>query len=109
MADIFGEDLFEKESLKDIFDGLVGISEVKPFECVGTNEEINLALAMCIEQYKEDKVKLPCLLRYFNDKMSVSDILKTKYLLKDFNDVNNIPKEFMPFIKEMQKYVSGIN
>jgi UDP-N-acetyl-alpha-D-muramoyl-L-alanyl-L-glutamate epimerase len=41
---MFGEDLFEKESLKGIFAELRGETEVKPFDCVGTPEEVRYAV-----------------------------------------------------------------
>ena len=46
MMQIFGEDLLDKPSLQQYFDELTGIAEVKPFECVGTVEEVNRALSM---------------------------------------------------------------
>lgn len=41
---IFGEDLLDKPSMVSYFDELTGIAEAKPFECVGTLEEVNQAL-----------------------------------------------------------------
>ena len=41
--DIFNKDLFEDESLIPLFNELLGIDWIKPFECVGTNEEMVLA------------------------------------------------------------------
>ena len=46
MQHIFGEDLLDKPSLQQYFDELCGIAEVKPFECVGTIDEVNRALSM---------------------------------------------------------------
>lgn len=46
MIRIFGEDLLNKPSLQQYFDELTGIAAVKPFECVGTVEEVNKALTM---------------------------------------------------------------
>lgn len=44
MISIFGEDLLDKPSLTQYFEELSGISKYKPFECVGTIEEVNEAL-----------------------------------------------------------------
>ncbi len=44
MIDIFGEDLLNKKELQQYFDELSGISKYKPFECVGTIDEVNEAL-----------------------------------------------------------------
>ena len=40
LTDIFGEKLLDKESLDTEFKELTGISENKPFECVGTRREV---------------------------------------------------------------------
>ena len=41
---IFNKDMFADSSLKELFKELLGISGIKPFECVGTNEEVILAM-----------------------------------------------------------------
>lgn len=46
MIHIFGEDLLDKPSLQQYFDELTGIAENKPFECVGTVDEVNRAMEM---------------------------------------------------------------
>ena len=55
LAEHIGENLLDKSSLKKYFNELTGIAEVKPFECVGTIEEVNLALALLVERYPESK------------------------------------------------------
>ena len=46
MIHIFGEDLLDKPTLQQYFDELTGIAENKPFECVGTVDEVNRAMEM---------------------------------------------------------------
>ena len=41
---IFGKDLMADESLRPIFEELNGTAPVKPFECVGTVEEVNACI-----------------------------------------------------------------
>ena len=60
---IFNKDLFEDMELKEYLDELTGISDVKPFECVGTLDEANLALSTTIDKYGDKK--LPLLLNYY--------------------------------------------
>lgn len=43
---IFGTDMFQNAELITLFKELMGISGIKPFECVGTNEEVILALRL---------------------------------------------------------------
>jgi hypothetical protein len=58
---VFGENLFEKEELLSVLQDLCGLTKEKPFECVGTIDEVCLALAQAVKQYD----KLPFLLQYF--------------------------------------------
>ncbi len=64
MINIFGENLFENYDLKKYFDELTGISEYKPFECVGTVEEVNVALCMAIKKFYGNEEK-PALIKYY--------------------------------------------
>lgn len=62
MKKIFGKDLFEDASLWPIILALVGKTDAKPFECVGTIKENRLALQLNLTRHKEP---LPPLLKKF--------------------------------------------
>ncbi|HOW32710.1 MAG TPA: hypothetical protein PLP88_14190, partial [Bacteroidales bacterium] len=47
---IFGKNLYEDASLIGYLKQLTGIDDVKPFECVGTIDEVNAALVMFIRR-----------------------------------------------------------
>ncbi len=49
LVKIFGCNMLEKSKLYEMFDGLVLDSEDKPFECVGTRDEIRLSLEMALK------------------------------------------------------------
>lgn len=55
MEKYFGENLLKKETLKKYLEELTGLAEVKPFECVGTVEEVNIAMALFVERYPESQ------------------------------------------------------
>ena len=67
LVEIFGYNLFENRDLKGYFDELRGEADVKPFECVGTVDEVNAALCLAIENYS---TKLPYLLDLFKNENS---------------------------------------
>ena len=46
---IFNKDLFEDGNLIPLFNELLGIDWIKPFECVGTNEEMVLAFRLILQ------------------------------------------------------------
>ena len=54
MVSIFGEDLLDKPEMEQYFDELRGVAPNKPFECVGTIDEVNKALEM-IRESRRDK------------------------------------------------------
>lgn len=95
IIDIFGEDLFEKENLLKTFIELCGYSENKPFECVGTYDEIRFAVTKNIQNLELQKEELPYLLKYYKDNFELSN----ENLLKFYNENNNVPEEFEKILK----------
>ncbi len=65
MKSIFDKDLFDDENMLQYFNELTGITDVKPFECVGTVDEVNIALKMIIDKRKGEA--LPYLLKYYSE------------------------------------------
>lgn len=55
LNNIFNKKLFEDKELKQTFLELVGKAESKPFECVWTIKEINIAISLRIAKYGIDK------------------------------------------------------
>lgn len=94
LIDIFGCDLYEDASLLDTFKELLGYSETKPFECVGTYGEVRFAVSLLIEKLDDD---LPYLLRYYKDNYPLS--LDTDYRLH-YNKNNNLDSSFESIVKD---------
>ena len=100
LVNIFEEDMFENKELVNTFDELLGYSETKPFECVGTYEEVRYATSMTIS--KLNNTELPYLLNYFKNKYPLE--LETNYE-RLFNNEHNLPKEYEELVrKELDKY-----
>lgn len=59
---IFGKDLFDDPNLQLYFDQLTGKEPTKPFECVGTIDEVHTALTMTTERWYA-KAEKPALLK----------------------------------------------
>lgn len=85
---IFGQDLFEKESMFPVFESLLAENELKPMECVGTSDETWLSLflalpehgATCFLQCKEHVIramgpKLMPLLEAYNPEHLIPEFL----------------------------------
>lgn len=63
LNNIFGKNLLDDINLLKYFRELTGIDKVKPFECVGTRDEVNEAINLTIQKYGEKE--LPVLLREY--------------------------------------------
>ena len=60
---IFGKDLLADESIRPIYEELNGTAEVKPFECVGTVEEVRA----CMEAVNGNRNQVNVILNRFNN------------------------------------------
>jgi hypothetical protein len=60
---ILGKNLFEDENLLLFLNQLTGIADEKPFDCIGTIDEVNLALGETIRKHNDSE--LPVLLDYY--------------------------------------------
>ena len=67
LDEIFHADLLDDVSLYNIFVGLINPDTTKPFECVGTREEINFSLKLAVEQYVANNEPLPALLKWYRE------------------------------------------
>lgn len=93
LINIFGEDMFQKEVLLNTFIELCGYGKNKPFECVGTYEEINFAISKTITKLEKENKELPYMLKFYKENYKLVDT-SNNYLLKQFSKENNLPKEF---------------
>jgi hypothetical protein len=50
MVRIFGDNLYDKSELLPILHELLGLTDIKPFECVGTPEEMMVAMKMAYDK-----------------------------------------------------------
>lgn len=104
LVSVFGNDMLNDEDMIKDFDGLIGLSGVKPFECVGTPKEINLALCLLDRKTVGEK---PLLLKRFSENVNENEIDFS--LLKSYNASHNIPDKFLPQMMEMYSYVAEDN
>ncbi|ANU47074.1 hypothetical protein ADH76_30640 [Enterocloster clostridioformis] len=65
VMDIFGRNMLDDWYMKETLDQLIGIEEEKPFECVGSRDEINTAIVLTIKGLEEAGEALPRLLSYY--------------------------------------------
>lgn len=92
LVGIFKQNLLDNPDLEKILDELTGKTDIKPFECIGTVEEVNAALYEAVIMYNKDE--LPHLLKKFQQR----GILK-----------NNSPDDIQQRLKRIEPdhYVPG--
>lgn len=91
LVKIFKEDMYEKEDLLKTFLELTGNGETKPFDCVGTFEEVNFAISKTIENIEKENKRLPYLLKYYKENYKLVDT--SNDITKRYNDENNLNKQ----------------
>jgi len=82
LVDIFGENMLDVPDNFEVYKSLVGLTDKKPFECVGTFEESQAAFVLLFEnlQWKDSLVVLEMNKNNFN--VDVDNFLN---LEKDYN------------------------
>lgn len=94
---VFGKDIFEEKLLIKHLDELSGIAEEKPFECVGTIDEVNAALRFITSQSEPEK--LPFLLSHYHQKTQNAPPT-FQQLLSQYNHENFLPIQFEEILKK---------
>lgn len=85
---IFGKAMLDDSSLKPIFDELRGKTESKPFECVGTIDEVEGSLKHAQKEYFEEKLLSDSGIKRLKDSdPSLKQWNRHHFLSKDFEDV----------------------
>lgn len=84
---IFGKSMLDDESLKLYFAQLIGKEAQKPFECVGTVDEVNSALTLTIERFYSSNNR-PLLLKDYELGSAVVP-------LNTLSDEHNVPEELL--------------
>ncbi len=98
LVSIFGYDMFQNPNLLQLFIGLFNPDATKPFECVGTKEEINYCLKLALENYDRD-IPLPYLLQYYQTYAYNPNM--TYNVVNYFNPQHAIPQEYLNLITKL--------
>ncbi len=103
---IFGENLLEKTSLFDEALALLGKTETKPFECVGTREESLAAFYLCWQKFHQtnliNSTSAPALLnQVWEQVLSQEENLadRSQAILQAWNDEHQVPAELTKLLK----------
>ena len=87
LKEIFRKDLSIKPELRPVFEELNGTSKVKPFDCVGTVEEVRA----CVDHMKDRSGTI------FEDSPKADTTVEE--ILKRYNEENFLPAKFVDILK----------
>ena len=93
VINIFNSNMLDDKEMEKDFLELIGVSETKPFECVGTINEVIFALNMYIEKHNQ----LPYLVQLYKDNYYQESKIDLNYLE---SDNHNVPSEYYEILKE---------
>lgn len=92
LTEIFGVDMLEDPDMWPLLQELTGVVEQKPFECVGSRSEVNLAVCQTISGLLERGEEIPLIFKNYMDAglYTPYDSAKNPYLTF-FEKKNNVP------------------
>lgn len=95
---IFGNNLLDNSELLPIFDQLIGVSPTKPFECIGTYDDINEALQLRLKSTSSEN--LPNLLQYYLQTKNYKSYQDSnaENILIQLNSDHNLSSDFLSLI-----------
>lgn len=101
LAQVFGSNMLDNEALLPIYKQLIGVTPEKPFECVGSRDEVNTAAARTVSHLEKAGKPLPTLLRYYRatplfEQYTAAPDVYTAY----FEEENLLPPAFEKLLRE---------
>lgn len=105
LVSIFNADMLNDASMEGLLEQLSGMQDNKPFECVGTREEVNIAICMSIRKHKQKQLPLPLLYRNYEQSSFYAHFKNESLDYDMFNEENLVPKAYKELIQERLKSV----
>lgn len=101
LTEIFGADMMNDITMLDTMKQLIGLSPEKPFECVGSRDEINTAICLTIEKLEAEDRKLPKLLEYYKaEGLYEKNKGREQYYFTYYDKEHLLPEEFDKIVRE---------
>ena len=98
---IFGRDMLDDPDMLEDFRKLTGMEKEKPFECVGSRDEVNAAVSLTIDKMEEEGQALPELFAYYkNSGLYRKEDPENRRFFTYFDGENLLPPSCLALIKE---------
>ena len=101
LVEIFGRDLSNDPSMQEDFEKLVGVQSEKPFECVGSRDEVNAAVCLAIERMEQEEAPLPVLFAWYRKQPIYADAFPKRHSYDRYYDpAHLLPESFLALLTE---------
>lgn len=101
LIEIFGRDLTDDAALQEDFEKLTGVQEEKPFECVGSRDEVNAAVCLTIERMEAEGTPLPALLAWYKSQPVYERSFPLRHAYDRYYDpAHLLPEEFLRILAD---------
>ena len=92
---IFDKDILNDKAMQNDFEQLIGMTDEKPFECVGSIDEINTAVTQAIKSLENKGERLPYLFEFYKTTGLYSEYKNKPNSYKGyFEEENLLPPQF---------------
>lgn len=101
LTEIFGTDMLNDPAMQTDFEKLTGIQEEKPFECVGSRNEVNAAVCLTIERMEQQGETLPLLLSWYRQQPVYRASFPDRHVYDAcYDPAHLLPAEFLKILSE---------
>jgi len=101
LIEIFHTDMLNDASMQQTFEKLIGLQNEKPFECVGSRDEVNAAVCLTIEQIEKEKKNLPLLLRWYKQQPIYDSSFPKRHIYDSYYDNHHLlQEEFLELLSQ---------
>ncbi len=101
LKEIFGTDLLNDLGLQEDFEKLLGLRAEKPFECVGSREEVNAAVCLTIERMEHKRERLPLLFAWYREQPIYQAAFPRRHAYERFYEKSHLlPEEFLNILSD---------
>ena len=108
LSKVFTHDLFGREDLLPLARELAGIADQKPFECVGTHEEVRVAFYLSAQKYRDRGEALPIILQTMHDEVlqhSHDWDERAMVILQSWNKQHAIPTDCADLLQKHMQHI----
>ena len=101
LCEIFGTDMVNNPDMIPVMEQLVGVSAEKPFECVGSRDEVNTAICMTIRRLESEGRELPLLFKHYKSLKQFDEFYnKDNKFFTCYEEENLLPAKYAELVKQ---------